>query len=405
MKPLQGVRVLDLSRILAGPWASQVMADMGAEVIKVERPSGGDDTRGWGPPWLDGETESVSAYFLSCNRGKQSVCIDFSHPRGQALVRELAARSDILLENYRPGSLARHGLDYDGLRAVKPDLIYCSITGFGQDGPYRDRNGYDLLLQAMGGLMGITGTPPEAGAEPVKVGVAVTDILTGLYAAIACMGALRERDQDGVGRHIDLSLMDVQVASLANQAMNYLVGGQVPTPMGHAHPNIVPYQAFQAADEYLVVAVGNDGQFRRLCEVLEVPGLARASEYRTNAGRVRHRADLVPALAAAFRTRKRDEWLSALETAAVSAGPVNDMAQVFADPQVKARGMLSRVTNPVFGELPTVGNPVRVNGAPGELGAPPPALGQHTVDALTRVLQLDAEELASLRDEGIIAGE
>ncbi len=405
MKSLQGIRILDLSRILAGPWASQLMADMGAEVIKVERPGRGDDTRSWGPPWLDAGPEPVSAYFLSCNRGKQSVCIDFSGPRGQALVRELAAHSDILLENYRPGSLARYGLDYDSLHAVNPNLVYCSITGFGQDGPYRHRNGYDLLLQAMGGLMGITGMPPEAGGAPVKVGVAVTDILTGLYAATACLGALRERDQGATGRHIDLSLMDVQVASLANQAMNYLVGGQVPVPMGHAHPNIVPYQAFATADAYLVIAVGNDEQFRRLCQVLDRPALAATPEYSSNAARVRHREPLVSQLADAFQARKRDEWLNALEAAGVPAGPVNDMAQVFADPQVQARGLVTELHHPQFGAVPTVASPIRDGSASEEHAVtPPPALGEHTDAVLGRLLGLNADALTSLRDEGVIGG-
>ncbi|MDQ2070802.1 CaiB/BaiF CoA transferase family protein [Natronospira bacteriovora] len=402
MKALDGIRVLDMSRILAGPWASQLMADMGASVIKVEQPGRGDDTRHWGPPWLNSDPGALSAYFLACNRGKQSVCIDFSHPEGQALLRELAADSDILLENFRPGSLARYGLDHDSLRKQNPGLIYCSITGFGQDGPYAQRNGYDLLLQAMGGLMSITGSPAREGGEPAKVGVAVTDILTGLYATIACLGALREREAGAGGQHIDMALMDVQVATLANQAMNYLVGGEVPQAMGHAHPNIVPYQAFEAVDGWLVIAAGNDKQFQALCDVLDLPDLARDPAYARNADRVAQRAILVKRLAAVIRRRPRGDWLAALERAGVPAGPVNDMAAVMDDPQVRARGLVQTLTHPRLGEIPTIASPIRCRGGSTQSHGPPPALGQDTQAVLMERLGLDEQRLSRLRAEGVI---
>lgn len=396
---LTGVRVLDLSRVLAGPWASQTLADLGAEVIKVERPGRGDETRAWGPPFHHGpdDERGPAAYYLACNRGKRSVTIDLGHEEGQGLVRKLAAKSDILLENFRPGGLARFGLDYESLKTVHPGLIYCAISGFGQTGPYRDRAGYDLLVQAMGGLMSITGTE----SEPAKAGVALTDILTGLYATVGCLAALRDREQSGQGRYIDLSLMDVQVATLANQAMNYLVGGQVPGRMGSAHPNIVPYQAFATADGEMVICVGNDDQFRRLCQVLDEPGLADAPAYRHNADRVANREKLIPRLADILAGRSRVEWLQRLEAAGVPAGPVNDMATVFNDPQVRHRGMQSEISHPRFGTIPSITNPLGSGfNQAGE--APPPVLGQDTDAVLSELVNLDDDALAALRSRGVI---
>ncbi|ROR32455.1 CaiB/BaiF CoA transferase family protein [Inmirania thermothiophila] len=398
--PLAGVRILDLSRVLAGPWATQLLADLGAEVIKVERPGGGDETRGWGPPWAgDPAAGAPSAYFLCANRGKRSVAVDLARPEGAALVARLAERCDALVENFKVGGLARYGLDYASLSARNPRLVYCSITGFGQDGPYAARPGYDLLIQAMGGLMSITGEP---GGEPQKVGVALTDVLTGLYAAVAVLAALRERDRTGRGRHIDLALMDVEVACLANQALNYLVSGEPPRRLGNAHPNIVPYQAFEAADGWFVVAVGNDAQFRRFCDVLGLAGLADEPRFATNAARVRHREALIPLLAARLRERPRAHWVQALEAAAVPAGPINDVADVFADPQVRHRGLARRLTHPRWGALPQVASPIRMDGAARMAEAAPPALGEHTEDVLRELAGVEAGEIARLREAGII---
>ena len=398
------VRVLDLSRILAGPWAGQLFADLGAEVIKVERPGRGDDTRGWGPPYLkdaDGN-DTESAYYLSANRGKRSVAIDITRPEGQALVKELAAQSDILLENYKVGGLARYGLDYDSLQAVNPGLIYCSITGFGQTGPYRERAGYDFLLQAMGGLMSITGAPDDQGGEPTKVGVALTDILTGMYATVASLAALAHRERTGEGQHIDLALLDVQVATLANQAMNYLVGGQVPQRMGNAHPNIVPYQTFPTRDGYLVLTVGNDDQFLRLGEVMGRPDLPADHRFTTNAGRVAHRDALIPELAAVFRTRTTDDWLRDLEATGVPCGPVNSIDRVFDDPQIQARGMQTYTHHPELGTIPGVANPIRYSATPLGDHAPAPELGEHSDTVLRDLLGHSTEEIAALREKGVL---
>ena len=402
---LDGIRVLDLSRVLAGPWASQTLADLGAEVIKVERPDQGDETRSWGPPWQQppAGTSSASAYFLSCNRAKRSITVDFTRPEGAQLLRELAGKSDILLENFRPGGLARYGLDYESLSEHHPGLIYCSITGFGQTGPYRDRAGYDLLLQAMGGLMSITGEAESAGGKPAKVGVALTDILTGLYATIACQGALSERARTGRGQYIDLALMDVQVATLANQAMNYLVSGNVPERMGSAHPNIVPYQSFETADRPLVITVGNDEQFARLCRVLGLTGLAEQPDYATNAQRIANREHLIPELEAALATAGREHWLAELEAAGVPAGPVNDMAEVFADPQVRARGLSKQLHHPQRGQTPSIANPL-CRDAQTE-GAAPPDLGEHTAEILREVLGREDAEIDRLRECGAIGSD
>ncbi len=406
MKPLDGVRVLDLSRILAGPWATQVLADFGADVIKVERPEGGDDTRGWGPPWLhdvDGVPTAESAYYLCANRGKRSVAIDFTGERGQALIRDLATHCDVLVENYKVGGLAKYGLDYASLKEVNPKLVYCSITGFGQTGPYAKRAGYDAAIQAIGGLMSITGEPEGTpGGVPQKVGVAATDLMTGMYAVSAILAALRHAERHGEGQHIDLALLDTQVAWLANQAMNYLVGGEVPQRQGSAHPNIVPYQVMPTADGYFMLAVGNDGQFARFCAVLGDPELASDPRYATNAARVANRDRLVPYLEQRLATRSSAHWLAELEAAVVPCAPVNRIDQVFDDPQVQARGMRIELPHPTAGHVPGVANPVRFSTTPVEYGHAAPALGEHTHAVLAELLGLDAEELVALSGSGVI---
>ncbi len=398
--------MVDLSRVLAGPWASQVLADLGAEVIKVERPGAGDESRGWGPPWLGGaagEAARESAYFASANRGKKSITVDIRRPEGQAIVRRLAERSDVLMENFKAGALARHGLGWEDLSAANPRLVYCSITGFGQTDPYRDRAGYDFLVQAMGGLMSITGLPDGVpGGGPVKVGVAVTDILTGMYAATAILAALAHRDRTGRGQRIDLALLDVQVAMLANQAESYLVSGRTPARLGNSHPSIVPYQAFATKDGHIVVAVGNDGQFQRLCEVLGRPGLAQDERFATNASRVRHRAELVAAMAPLLAARASREWVAALEQAGVPCGPINDVAAVFDDPQVRHRGMRIEAPHPVGGTVPMVASPIRLSGTPVREGAGTPTLGQHTREVLREVLGMDDAEMGALREKGVV---
>jgi crotonobetainyl-CoA:carnitine CoA-transferase CaiB-like acyl-CoA transferase len=399
---LSHVRVLDLSRVLAGPWASQVLADLGAEVIKVERPGAGDETRGWGPPWLrdaHGAETRASAYFASTNRGKKSITVDVSRPEGQAIVRRLARRADILLENYKVGALARYGLGYDDLAAENPGLVYCSITGFGQDGPYRNRAGYDFLIQGMGGLMSITGEPD---GPPVKVGVAVTDVLTGMYAATAVLAALAHRERSGRGQHVDLALLDVQVAMLANQAESFLVSGRPPGRLGNAHPSIVPYQAFATRDGHIVLAVGNDGQFARFCEVAGRSELARDARFATNAARVQHRAELVAALAPILAGRASGAWIDALEAAGVPCGPINDLAEVFEDPQVRHRGLKVEVPDPRCGKVPVVASPIRLSRTPVRHDTPPPALGEHTREVLVDVLGMDDADVVALREKGVI---
>jgi crotonobetainyl-CoA:carnitine CoA-transferase CaiB-like acyl-CoA transferase len=402
---LSHVRVLDLSRVLAGPWASQVLADLGAEVIKIERPGTGDETRGWGPPWIADPTGAgrTAAYFASTNRGKRSVTVDLSTPEGQGIVRRLAARADVVLENYKVGALARRGLGYADLAAVNPRLVYCSISGFGQDGPYRDRPGYDFLLQAMGGLMSITGEPDGVpGGGPVKVGVALTDLLTGMYAATAVLAALAHRDRTGAGQHVDLSLLDVQVAALANQAQGYLVTGEPPRRLGNAHPSIVPYQAFATADGHLVLAVGNDAQFARFCDVAGRPDLARDPRFATNATRVGARAELVALLAPLLAGRTTAAWVAALEAADVPCGPINDLAQVFADPQVRHRGLRVEIPRPGGGAIPAVASPIRLSRTPVRHDVPPPALGEHTREVLVELLGMAEAEVAALRERGVV---
>jgi crotonobetainyl-CoA:carnitine CoA-transferase CaiB-like acyl-CoA transferase len=403
--PLTGIRVLDLSRVLAGPWAGQILADLGAEVIKVERPGRGDDTRGWGPPYLkDAEgRDTEAAYYLSCNRGKHSVTIDFTRPEGQALVRKLAAQSDVLLENYKVGGLAKYGLGYDDLKAVNPGLIYCSITGFGQTGPYRHRAGYDFLIQGMGGLMSVTGKPDDApGGEPIKTGVAIIDVFTGVYAAVGVLGALLHKQRTGEGQHIDLALLDVQVATLANIALNYLTTGVSPRRLGNAHPSIVPYEAFATADGHLILAVGNDQQFARFCQVAGRPELAADERFATNAGRVRHREALLPIVRELMRSRASREWLQLLEAAGVPCGPINDLQQVFTDPQVIARGLRLDLPHSLAGSAPGVRNPINYSGTPIDYRQAPPVLGEHTAEVLQRLLDIDDSSIQRLRDGGVI---
>ncbi|MDT8908053.1 CaiB/BaiF CoA-transferase family protein [Pseudomonas sp. CCNWLW56] len=406
MGALSHLRVLDLSRVLAGPWAGQILADLGAEVIKVERPGNGDDTRAWGPPFLkdaNGENTTEAAYYLSANRNKQSVTIDFTHPEGQKLVRELAAKSDILIENFKVGGLAAYGLDYDSLKAINPRLIYCSITGFGQTGPYAKRAGYDFMIQGLGGLMSLTGRPEgEEGAGPVKVGVALTDILTGLYSTAAILAALAHRDHAGGGQHIDMALLDVQVACLANQAMNYLTTGHAPKRLGNAHPNIVPYQDFPTADGDFILTVGNDGQFRKFAEVAGQPRWADDPRFATNKQRVANRSILIPLIRQATVFKTTAEWVAQLECAGVPCGPINDLAQVFADPQVQARGLAIELPHGLAGKVPQVASPIRLSETPVEYRSAPPLLGEHTLEVLRRVLGLDEAAVAVFREAGVV---
>ena len=402
---LSHIRVLDLSRILAGPWAGQILADLGADVIKVERPGPGDDTRGWGPPWIkddQGHDTSVAAYYLCANRNKRSITVDITQPEGQDIVRRLAAQSDVVLENFMLGGLKQYGLDYDSLKAVNPRLVYCSITGFGQDGPYAPRAGYDFLIQGLGGLMSITGRPDgEPGAGPMKVGVALTDILTGLYATNAVLAALAWREQSGEGQYIDMALLDVQVACLANQAMNYLATGSNPRRMGNAHPSIVPYQDFTTADGHMILAIGNDGQFARFCEVAGRPELAADARFATNRARVENRAELIPLMNEITATRTTAEWIAQLEARAVPCGPINGLAEVFADPQVQARGLAVKMPHPEAGEVPLVASPIRLSKTPVEYRRAPPLVGEHT-DEILADLGVDAAGIAGLRERGVV---
>ncbi|MFZ3025674.1 CaiB/BaiF CoA transferase family protein [Pseudomonas sp.] len=403
---LSHIRVLDLTRVLAGPWAAQVLADLGAEVIKIERPGSGDDTRAWGPPFLkdaEGRDTSEAAYYLTANRNKQSVTVDFTQPEGQRLVRELAAQCDVVLENFKVGGLAAYGLDYAALKAVNPKLIYCSITGFGQDGPYAKRAGYDFMIQGLGGLMSLTGRPEgEEGAGPMKVGVALTDILTGLYATVGVLAALNHREQTGIGQHVDLALLDVQVACLANQAMNFLTSGVPPRRLGNAHPNIVPYQDFPSADGDFLLAVGNDSQFRKFCEVAGQREWADDSRFISNKARVANRDVLIPLIRQVTVFKTTAEWIAALEQAGVPCGPINNLAQVFEDAQVQARGLRIDLPNSLGGTTPQVASPLRLSATPVEYRNAPPLLGEHTDSVLQRLLQLSTEQIAALRQGGVL---
>jgi len=401
--PLEGVRVLDLSRILAGPWASQMLADLGAEVIKVERPGSGDDTRAWGPPYMpaaDGQPTGESAYFHGANRGKLSVCIDMAAADGQRLIEQLAGRSDVLIENFKVGGLEKYGLDYVSLQQINPRLVYCSITGFGQDGPYASRAGYDFMIQAMGGMMSVTG---EADGQPMKIGVALADVMTGLYAANAIQAALIHQRASGQGQHIDMALLDVQVATLANQAMNYLASGANPKRLGNAHPNIVPYQAFRTADGYIILAIGNDAQFERFCEIAVRAELAADNRFRKNSERVRHREILVPIVAEIMLGKTSADWLEALNQRGIPCGPINNVDQVFDDPQVRHRGLRLELDHPTAGSVASVANPIRLSQTAIEYERAPPLLGQHTDEVLSRVLELDAAAIAELRADNIVA--
>jgi len=403
---LSHLKVLDLSRVLAGPWCGQILADLGADVIKVERPGAGDDTRTWGPPWMkdqSGADTREAAYFMCANRGKKSITVDISRPEGQALVRRLAAQSDILLENYKVGGLAAYGLDYDSLSGLNPRLVYCSVTGFGQTGPYAPRAGYDFIIQGLGGLMSLTGERDDLpGGGPQKVGVAVSDLMTGMYATVAVLAAVAEREKSGLGQHIDMALLDTQVAMTANMAMNYLASGKPPARAGNAHPNIVPYQTFEASDGYIIVAVGNDGQFRKFCEVAGDPALAVDERFATNPGRVKHRAALVPKLSALIAQKPMHHWSEALEAAGVPCGPINDLAQVFEDPQVRHRGMRIELPHPAAGKVSLVASPMKLSRTPVEHRSAPPMLGEHTDEVLEQSLGLRPDEIAALRASGVV---
>lgn len=400
--PLEGIVVLDMSRVLAGPWSGQLLADLGARVIKIEHPERGDDTRGWGPPWLDdagevSDPDRLAAYYLCANRGKQSLGVDIATSEGQQLIRRLAAGADVMLENFKVGGLARYGLDAETLRAENPALIVCSITGFGQDGPWSHRPGYDFMVQALGGLMSLTGEPD---GMPMKTGVAITDVMTGLYATIGVLAALHERAKTGKGRHIDVALLDVQLATLANQALNTLVSGENPARYGNAHPNIVPYEAFACADGYLVLTVGNDAQFSRLAALLGHDHWAEDPAFATNAARVGNREVLVSKINAVLSTRSRDDWLIELEARGIPAGPINGVSEAFASPQAQHRQM-HRTLKSGAREIPQVANPLRFDGVSATSETPPPTLGQDS-DSVLAGMGLSEDDIAKLRSAGIV---
>ena len=403
--PLAGVRVLDLSRILAGPWCTQVLADMGAEVIKVERPGAGDDTRAWGPPFLpdqNGGETTDSAYFASANRGKRSITLDIASPQGQDIARALSARCDVFVENYKVGDMQRYGLDHASLAAINPRLVYCSVTGFGQTGPYRHRAGYDFMIQAMGGLMSITGErDDQPGGGPQKAGVPIADLMTGMYASVAILGALRERDASGLGQHIDMALLDTQVAWLMNHNLNYLVSDEVPRRWGNAHPNLAPYQAFATRDGNLILAIGNDGQFRRFCAVAGLD-IATEPRFADNRSRLAHRDPLVALVAEAMRSKTTAQWMALLEAEGVPCGPINTIDQVFADPQVKHRGLQMTLPHSAAGSVSQVANPIRYSRTPLAYHQGPPTLGEHTDAVLQTLLGLDAERITDLRAQGVL---
>jgi crotonobetainyl-CoA:carnitine CoA-transferase CaiB-like acyl-CoA transferase len=406
MGALTGLRVLDLSRVLAGPWCGQVLADLGAEVIKIERPTSGDDTRGWGPPWMktdSGESSGQASYYQSTNRGKLSVAIDLASAEGQELVRALAASSDVLIENYKAGSLARYGLDYATLAELNPRLVYCSITGFGQTGPRAEEPGYDFIIQGIGGLMSITGERDDLpGGGPQKVGVAFSDLMTGLYSTVAIQAALLSRERTGVGQHIDMALLDVQVATLANQSMNYLASGKVPQRYGNAHANIVPYQVFRASDRDFIIACGNDSQFIALCQSIGLAHLPDDPRFRRNADRVAHRAEIVELLSAHFLGRTADEWVASIHASKVPVGAINSIAQSLEEPQVIARELMVKIPHPQNPDFAMVGSPIKMSGTPVEYVRPAPMLGQHTDEVLGERLGLSAEQLEALKGRGVV---
>ena len=404
--PLSHIRVLDLSRVLAGPWASQNLADLGAEVIKIERPIGGDDTRAWGPPFLkdaDGIDTAETAYFMCANRGKKSMTLDIASERGRAIVRALAAQCDVVIENFKTGDLKRYGLAYTDLKAVNPDIVYCSITGFGQDGPFSAQAGYDFMIQGTGGLMSVTGDPDDVpGGGPKKVGIPVADLMTGMYATVAILAALMRRDREGGGEYIDMALLDCQIATLSNQAQNYLISGKTPLRYGNAHPNVVPYQAFPTADGHIIIAIGNDSQFGKFCQSAGEPALAQDPRFLTNAERVRHRAAIVAAMMRLVKQRGTEDWLARLGPIGVPCGPINDMAQTFAHPQVRHREMKLEMQHPSGATIPLVASPMRFTEHPIEYDRPPPMLGEHTTEVLSGLLALSDAEITSLRSAGIV---
>lgn len=415
MNSLQGIRILDLSRVLAGPWCTQTLADLGADVIKIELPGAGDDTRGWGPPFLldpNGSETGDAAYYLGTNRNKRSVTCDIATPEGQDLIRQLVMTCDVFIENFKVGDMARYGLDFANLSQLHPRLVYCSITGFGQTGPYRERAGYDYAVQGIGGLMSITGERDDLGGGPQKVGVAVADLFTGMYASVGILAALRHAEATGQGQYVDMALLDTQVAMLANLGANYLVSGQkegkIPGRSGNAHQNVVPYQVFEVATEieghkdHMILAVGNDGQFAKFCAVAGHPELATDLRFMKNADRVRHRDSLVPLLEAIFKTRLKRDWLSALEAAKVPCGAINNLAEVFADPHVRSRDMVTMWQHPISGPVELVSNPIKLSITPVRKDLPPPGLGQHTQEVLKELIDLSDEELNLLRAKHII---
>ncbi len=402
--PLTGIRAFDMSRVLAGPSCAQLLGDLGADVIKVERPGEGDDTRKWGPPYLkdaEGRDTSESAYYLAANRAKRSLTLDFTKPAGRDLARRLIARSDVLIENYKVGTLAKYGLGYAELRPEFPRLVYCSITGFGQTGPYAPRAGYDYLIQAMGGIMSVTGEPK---GEPMKVAVAIADLMTGMYGTVAILAALRHRDATGLGQHIDMALLDTQVAWLANLGQGYLTSGELPARLGNAHATVVPYQVFKTADGHIVLAIGNDGQFRKFCDFASAPGLATDPRFATNPARIRNRAELIPEMTGILARKTSAYWIHELERIGVPCGPINNLAEVFADPQVQARGMTVALPHPAADGRPTplIANPIKFSETPISYDRAPPTLGQHTEEILRELLDLSTAEIATLRGTGVI---
>jgi len=415
MNSLQGLRILDLSRVLAGPWCTQTLADLGADVIKIERPGTGDDTRTWGPPFLkndDGVETHEAAYYLGANRNKRSVTCDIAQPAGQALIRALVTHCDVFVENFKVGDMARYGLDYASLKLLNPRLVYCSVTGFGQNGPYAERAGYDYAIQGMGGLMSVTGERDDLGGGPQKVGVAVADLMTGMYATVGILAALRHAEKTGEGQQVDMALLDTQVAMLANLGANYLISGKVPQRVGNAHQNIVPYQVFEVAPaldgskDHIILAVGNDSQYVKFCKVANIPELGLNPLFAKNRDRVQNRSQLVPILEAVMKLRSKADWLSALEAAKVPCGAINNLAEVFSDPQIEAREMVTHWQHPFKNDLPLVASPIKLSAtpvrAPGRGGLPPPLLGQHTDEVLREVLNYSDTQLAQLKNEKVI---
>jgi len=415
MNSLDGIRILDLSRVLAGPWCTQTLADLGADVIKIERPQTGDDTRTWGPPFLkddNGDETAEAAYYLGANRNKRSVTCDIAQPAGQALIRELATHCDVFVENFKVGDMARYGLDYASLKALNPRMVYCSITGFGQNGPYAERAGYDYAIQGMGGLMSVTGERDDLGGGPQKVGVAVADLMTGMYATVAILAALRHAEKTGEGQQVDMALLDTQVAMLANLGANYLVSGATPGRSGNAHQNIVPYQVFEVAatpdgnKDHLILAVGNDAQYVKFCKVANIPELGVNPLFAKNRDRVLNRQQLVPILETVMKTRSKADWLAALEAAKIPCGAINNLAEVFADPQTEARNMVTHWHHPVDADLKLVSSPIKLSATPVRVprsgGLPPPLLGQHTEEVLRSVLDYSDAQIAVLKDQGVV---